>query len=305
MPVTRHAPNAEITPTPRCAVCAKALVQPARGRRRIYCSGPCRSAAKRRRADGPKVRGLVTLAQGDARAFLATLPDESVDLAVTDPPYVFDRGTTYFREWFPYLPDAAWPEVLAGLYRVLRTDRHAYVICDERTEPVFAAAAIDAGFRLAKTLIWNKQTPGLGGGVYRSQHELILFLTKGTRSGNRRDLGDVLSFPRVMSRGHYPTEKPVGLLKPLIGQSSEPGELVLDPFCGSGSTGRAARELGRRALLCDLDASAAAATLRVAFVPLESAAATRNVLAAPGNASADRESTSGSRTRGRSRMGSS
>jgi len=199
----------------------------------------------------------------------------------------------------------ALPEVLCELYRVLRDDRHAYVICDERTQPVFAAAARGAGFRLAKTLIWNKETPGPGGGAYRSQHEVILFLTKGTRSGNRRDLGDVLSFPRVMGRGHYPTEKPVGLLKTLISQSSRPGELVCDPFCGSGSTGRAARELGRRALLCDLDAATVAARLRVGFVPLESAAATRNVRAAHGNASADRESTSGSRTRGRSRMGSS
>jgi site-specific DNA-methyltransferase (adenine-specific) len=195
---------------------------------------------------------------------------------VTDPPYVFDRGTTYFRTWFSDLPDEAWPEVLTELYRVLRHDRHAYVICDERTKPVFAAAAAGAGFRLAKTLIWNKETPGLGGGAYRSQHEFILFLEKGTRPGNRRDLGDVLSFSRVMSRGHYPTEKPVALLKTLISQSSQPGELVLDPFCGSGSTGRAARELGRQALLCDLDASAASATLRVAFVPLESAAATPN-----------------------------
>ena len=67
-----------------------------------------------------------------------------------------------------------------------------------------------------------------------------------------------------MTRGHYPTEKPVGLLKVMIEQSSHTGELVLDPFCGSGSTGRAARELGRRAVLCDLDASSAAAALRVA-----------------------------------------
>ena len=110
------------------------------------------------------MRGLVTLAQGDARAFLATLAERSVDLVVTDPPYVFDRGTTYFREWFSDLPDAAWPEVLCELYRVLRTDRHAYVICDERTKPVFAAAATGAGFRLAKTLIWNKLVPGLGAG---------------------------------------------------------------------------------------------------------------------------------------------
>lgn len=289
----------------RCPACAGPLAQPTRGRRRIYCSGACRSAAKRRRAGGPKVRGLVTLAQADARAFLATLAEASVDLVVTDPPYLFDRGTTYFRDWFPDLPDEAWPEILAECYRVLRADRHAYVICDERSLPVFKKAATGAGFRLTKAIVWNKMTPGLGGGAYRPQREWILFLEKGRRSGNRRDLGDVLSFPRVMRRGHYPTEKPLELLKVLISQSSQPGESVLDPFCGSGSTGRAARELGRRALLCDLDASSAAAALRVAAVPLEGAAATRNVLPTHGNASAERESTSGARMWGRSRMGSS
>jgi site-specific DNA-methyltransferase (adenine-specific) len=218
----------------------------------------------------------VRLYQADAREFLAGLGSESVDLVVTDPPYVFDRGTTYFRTWFSDLPDTAWPEILRELYRVLRVDRHAYVICDERSLPVFTEAATGAGFRLAKTIVWNKMTPGLGAGAYRSQREWILFLEKGSRPGNRRDLGDVLSFPRVMTRGHYPTEKPVGLLKVLVSQSSNQGELVLDPFCGSGSTGRAARELRRRAVLCDLDGATAAARLRVAVVPLESAGATRN-----------------------------
>jgi len=74
-----------------------------------------------------------------------------------------------------------------------------------------------------------------------------------------------LTYPRVMTRSHYPTEKPVALMKTLISQSTHTGELVLDPFCGSGSTGRAARELGRRPLLCDLDAAAAARRLRVAI----------------------------------------
>ena len=97
---------------------------------------------------------------------------------MTDPPYEFDRGTTYFRQWFSDLPDEAWPAILAELHRVLRMDRHAYVICDERTKPIFGAAAIGAGFRLAKELVWNKLTPGLGGGDYRSQREWILFLKK-------------------------------------------------------------------------------------------------------------------------------
>lgn len=196
---------------------------------------------------------------------------ESVDLVVTDPPYFFARGTTYFRTWFAMLPDAAWPEVLGEFYRVLRPDRHAYVVCDRRAHPVFAAAAESAGFRIGATIIWDKMSPGLGRGAYRAQYELVLLLEKGHREPNRRDLGDVLRFPRVV-RG-YPTEKPVGLWKTLIGQSTQAGELVFDPFCGSGSVGVAARELGRRALLCDIDAATAAGRLRVAVVALEGAAA--------------------------------
>lgn len=69
----------------------------------------------------------------------------------------------------------------------------------------------------------------------------------------------------------YPTEKPVAALKTLIGQASLPGELVLDPFCGSGNVGRAARELGRRALLCDVDAGFASRRLRLAIARLENA----------------------------------
>ena len=112
---------------------------------------------------------------------------------------------------------------------------------------------------------------GLGRGAHRAQHELVLFLEKGHRDPNRRDLGDVLSIPPVV-RG-YPTEKPVALWKILIGQSTQPGELIFDPFCGSGSVGVAAREPRRRALVCDINASTAVGRLRVAAVAVEGAAA--------------------------------
>ena len=137
--------------------------QPTRGRPRSFCSGACRSAAQRRRADGPKVRGLVSLRQADVHTFLAGIPDESVDLVVTDPPYEFDRGTTYFRQWFSDLPDEAWPAILAELHRVLRMDRHAYVICDERTNR-FWRGRDRRGFRLAKDTGVEQADPGLGGG---------------------------------------------------------------------------------------------------------------------------------------------
>jgi site-specific DNA-methyltransferase (adenine-specific) len=168
------------------------------------------------------------------------------------------------------LPDDAWWDIFAELYRVLAPDSHAYVFADRRIRPIFEAAAKAARFRLRHALIWDKKSIGRGHGVWRPQHEYILFLSKGSRRGNSKSLGDVLPGARPRS---YPTEKPVAVLNKLIGQSSQRGELVLDPFCGSGSTGMAARQLGRRALLCDVDAGFAAGRLRIGIEGLTGAKA--------------------------------
>ena len=266
-PQTERAQDAGNAPS--CATCARTLpLRPGPGRPARFCSAACRQAAHRRRQHGEKTRDLVTLIEGDARRLLASLPGQSVDLVVTDPPYRFERGNL-FQRWFADLPDDAWAEVLAQLYRVLRPDRHAYLFCDQRTRAIFEQAAEGAGFRLAAALIWNKNRLGLGGGAYRSQYEYILLLEKGRRPPNRRDLGNVLT--ARPPRG-YPTEKPLPVLRTLIDQSSNHGELVLDPFCGSGNTGHAARELGRQALLYDIDTAFAARRLRNAPVPPEPAA---------------------------------
>jgi site-specific DNA-methyltransferase (adenine-specific) len=258
---------------PRCPVCRGPIVQPKRGRRRSYCSNACRQAAHRRRRDGAHRRGLVRLVEGDGRELLRSLPDESVDLIVTDPPYRFERGATHFRDWFEELPDSAWPGVFRQLERVLGPDAHLYVFCDDRVKAIFDAAAATAGFRVRTPLIWDKGWIGLGG-TWRPQYEYIAFYEKGSRPGNFRNRSNVLRASRVV-RG-YPTEKPVEILKELISQASDPGELVLDPFCGSGNVGAAARQLGRRALLCDVDAGFAARRLRLKFVPVEQAIPLRN-----------------------------
>src|SRR3954469_17058295 len=111
----------------RCPVCRRPVGRAPRGRPRRYCSHACRQKAHRRRRDGQQKRRLVRLVEADAREFLRTLPDESVDLIVTDPPYHFERGGTYFREWFDELDDDQWPAIFAELHRVLERDAHAYV----------------------------------------------------------------------------------------------------------------------------------------------------------------------------------
>jgi site-specific DNA-methyltransferase (adenine-specific) len=255
----------------RCGVCQRLLEQPSRGRRRRYCTAACRQVAYRSRRGQTRRRKLVTLVQADARELLASLPGDCVDLIITDPPYHLDRGGDYFRNWFPELPDDAWPEILTHLQRVLRDDRHCYLFCDRRTQPLFDDAARAAGFRVHPPLIWNKGSIGLGGGCWRPQHELIAFYEKGYRRGQHRTEGDVLTHPRV-ARG-YPTEKPVPVLERLIRQASDPGELILDPFCGSGSLGQAARNLGRLALLTDVEPAYAARRLRLATAHLSDAVA--------------------------------
>lgn len=203
------------------------------------------------------------LVEGDARLILPTLPAGSINLAVTDPPYSFGRGGNHFRRWFPELGDDEWEAVFRELYRLLSSPGHAYVFCDARVKSIFDQAACAAGFRVRIPLVWDKLSVGLGGpgGTWRNQYESISWYCKGPPiAAPGAQPANVLRAPRVHG---YPAEKPVAILRQLITQSSRRGQLVLDPFCGSGSTGRAARELGRRALLIDVDAAAAAQRLRV------------------------------------------
>lgn len=244
-----------------CPVCAHPLAQPERGRKRTYCSHPCRQVAYRRRRDGERKRRLITLIEADAREWLPTLPSESVDLILTDPPYWFDRGGTYFRNWFEMLRDEEWPVILRELHRILRPDRHAYIFCDPRTLPIFNAAANEAGFRVRRPLVWDKDWMGLGSAAWRPQYEFIGWYEKGSRPGNSNRLADVQRARRPHRA--YPTQKPVALLSTLIAQTTLPGERVLDPFCGSGAVGLAARSLLREAVIADIDGATAARQLRL------------------------------------------
>jgi site-specific DNA-methyltransferase (adenine-specific) len=110
-----------------------------------------------------------------------------------------------------------------------------------------------AGFRFWKPLVWDKRTIGMGY-HYRARYEFILFFEKGKRRLNNLGIPDVISVPRI-HRG-YPAEKPAAVSEILINQSSQPGDVIADPFMGSGSVGVAAVRLGRRFLGTDLNPEA-------------------------------------------------
>lgn len=198
----------------------------------------------------------------DAVEWLRSIPDTSVDLIVTDPPYESLEkhraiGTTTrlkhskaaSNDWFEIFPNVRFEELFLEFYRVLKRDRHFYLLCDAETMFIAKPIAESIGFKFWKPLVWDKKKIGMGY-HYRARYEFILFFEKGKRKLNDLGVSDIIESPRVL-RG-YPTEKPVDVSEVLIKQSTQPGELVIDPFMGSGSTGLAAIRNRRRFLGNDL-----------------------------------------------------
>jgi site-specific DNA-methyltransferase (adenine-specific) len=195
-----------------------------------------------------------TVFAGDNRHVLASMPDETVDLILTDPPYNINyrsnrrvKNPKFLHlqndnkgDWIPHFAREA--------FRVLKNNRHMYCFCRHDTYPEFVDAFQKAGFKIKRTLIWVKNNHGSGDlkGDYAPQDEWIIYVHKGRRVLNGKRASNVLNFNRLASnKMMHSTEKPVELLKFLIQKSTNRGELVLDPFSGSGSTMHAAKELER------------------------------------------------------------
>ncbi len=201
-----------------------------------------------------------TVQTSDAIDFLRKLNSGSVDCIITDPAYASLEAhravgtTTRLKTWFDVVDNSYFPSFYLECWRVLKEGAHLYTLCDQKTLDVIRPAMASAGLDYIKFLIWDKTSIGMGY-HYRSRHELIAFASKGTaRPVNDRGVADVLRCPRVYNG--YPTEKPVSLLRTLVRQATQPGELVIDPFMGSGSTGEAAVSLSRRFMGCDTNETA-------------------------------------------------
>jgi len=200
--------------------------------------------------------GTFCLDQLDAVEFLRTLPSASVNLLITDPPYESLEkhravGTTTrlkhskssSNDWFEVFPNERFPELVTQVERVLAPDSHFYLFCDQETMFVVKPLAEAVGFKFWKPLVWDKERIGMGY-HYRARYEFVLFFEKGKRKLSNLGVADVISVPRIFKG--YPTEKPSEVSRILIEQSSQLGDLVVDPFCGSSSVGVAAVGLGRR-----------------------------------------------------------
>lgn len=204
------------------------------------------------------------LTHHDAVAMLRSLPDRSLDMLNFDLPYEslekhrahgsttrLSHSKKSSNDWFKIFKNERFNDLFKECYRTLAPNRHLYAWCDDETSDFIKVAGAAAGFKVWKRLVWDKKMIGMGY-HYRARYEFIVFMEKGKRRLKNLGIPDVLEAKRIKHKDAYPAEKPVEINKILTEQSTEVGEVVCDPFVGSGSAGVAALELNRRFLGNDL-----------------------------------------------------
>lgn len=209
--------------------------------------------------------------QKDSRDILKEIPTESVDLIVSDVPYpTTKRGgksSTMGGYWNSELVNKGKifnnnsikpSEYLSELYRVLKDGTHCYIMINNLNLIEMLNEGLKVGFKFIKLLAWDK-TVRICGTYYMGQIEHIIMFRKGKgRPINNCGTSDLLSVPIHKlkdAEGHnlHDTEKPVELMEILINNSSNEGDIVLDPFMGIGSTGVASIKNKRRFIGIEID----------------------------------------------------
>ena len=211
----------------------------------------------------------VKIFNADSLEVLAAMT-ETVSAIVTDPPYCSGATETARRGKRAALtPESvtARPTIeldamgSLGFEWVMRTwlllarkitaeGGHVACFIDWRMMPPLSVAIESAGWRWNNVLVWDKGYPGLGTG-FRAQHEFCLLASNGPPVWHSYQYGNVLQDMRLTKTDH-PHQKPTGLIGKILETCTKEGDVVLDPFMGSGSTLLECKRRGRRAVGIDL-----------------------------------------------------
>ena len=206
-------------------------------------------------------RWLNQIVCGDCLDILKELPDKSVDLVLTDPPYGIDYQSAWRTDrtqWKPKIandkePFIAWVD---NAYRVLKDTGSLLCFCRWDVQEVFKQTIERSGFEVKSQIIWDKVIHGMGdlNASFAPQHEVIWFATKGKFKFPYMRPPSILRFKRVdAEKLLHPNEKPIDLMKYLISVTTKPNEVVADFFVGSGVTLEAARCLDRNVVGMEIE----------------------------------------------------
>jgi site-specific DNA-methyltransferase (adenine-specific) len=202
----------------------------------------------------------IDLHLGDCLEYMRTIPDESIDCVVTDPPFAFAGGLSNGRssiaddQFFLYW----WKDVCEQLDRILKPTGEGFIWCDWRT-----AAIIAKGFNIGQTYNWRvsqmiyhyREMPGQGQ-PFRSSVDMIAYCrgekSKGGRIPNTTH-NLISKYWYYGKHENHPAEKDPEIVKQLLEWCSDEGMKIIDPFMGSGTTGVACKLLKRDFVGCEID----------------------------------------------------
>ncbi|MEW9854051.1 site-specific DNA-methyltransferase [Novosphingobium sp. M1R2S20] len=248
----------------------------------------------RAKAPAPVPRELLPLGQildGDCIAAMRSLPDACVDMVFADPPYNLQLGGDLSRPdgshvdavtdaWDKFDSFATYDrftrEWLAEARRILKPNGSLWVIGSYHN--IFRVGAIlqDAGFWILNDIVWRKANPmpNFKGTRFTNAHETLIWASMGEKAKYTfnyramKTLNDELQMrsdwvlpicagpERLKKDGHkvHPTQKPEALLYRVMLATTNKGDIVLDPFFGTGTTGAVAKRLGREWIGCEREA---------------------------------------------------
>lgn len=233
--------------------------------------------------------GASTVHHGDALAFLESLPPDSVDCIWTDPPYLLSndgvtcvagrRVTVNKGEWdrsrgieLDHDFNLSW---LDACHRVLKPAGTIWVTGTLHLYLSVGMAMMQLGFRILNDITWEKPNPppNLGCRCFTHSTETVLWATKAPKGSKHRytfnyqDMREenggkqMKTVWRIATPGKdekifgkHPTQKPTALIERCLRASTNPGDLVVDPFAGSGATAVAAQNLNRDFAVCESEA---------------------------------------------------
>jgi len=240
--------------------------------------------ARSRGAAPAKILPFNVIIQGDCIAEMAQLPSRSVDMIFADPPYNLQLGGDLFRpegsrvdavddDWDKFDSLAAYDDFtrdwLQEARRILKDDGTIWVIGSYHNIYRVGALLQDAEFWILNDIVWRKSNPmpNFRGTRFTNAHETLLWCAKDEKARytfNYRAMKGLNDDLQMRSDWYlpicagaerikgadgakaHPTQKPEALLYRILLACTKPGDVVLDPFFGTGTTGAVARRLGRR-----------------------------------------------------------
>jgi len=196
---------------------------------------------------------------GDNLTILKNFPSDSIDLIYLDPPFFTqtnwekngNRFSDKFKDMEEYINFMSLR--LKELHRILKPTGSIYLHCDHHASHYLKIEMDKIFNNYQTTIIWKKSTyifGERGNRIFPENSDYILVYTKGDKyiyniQDSEDEVSNIWTDISRLTKSKYPTQKPEKLLERIILASSNPGDMVLDPFCGSGTTLVVAKKLGR------------------------------------------------------------